>query len=70
MHSLQNIEPYEIVNASYDAAALENNQLCIANPQFTLDIDNANKSISKILNYDAETYICYHGGIFKRYKND
>lgn len=49
-----------------DAAALENNQLVIANPQFTLDIENANKSISKILDYDAETYICYHGGIYKR----
>ena len=49
-----------------DAAALENNQRVIANPQFTLDIENANKSISKILDYDAETYICYHGGIYKR----
>lgn len=51
-----------------DAAALENSQLVIANPQFTLDIENANKSISKILDYDAETYICYHGGVYKRYK--
>ncbi len=53
-----------------DAVALENSQLVIANPQFTLDIENANKSISKILDYDAETYICYHGGIYKRYKNN
>jgi glyoxylase-like metal-dependent hydrolase (beta-lactamase superfamily II) len=52
-----------------DAAALENNQLVIANPQFTLDVENANKSISKILDYDAETYICYHGGIYKRHKD-
>lgn len=49
-----------------DAAALENSQLVIANPQFTLDIENAKKSISKILEYDAETYICYHGGIYIR----
>lgn len=49
-----------------DAAALENNQLVIANPQFTLDIENANKSISKLLSYDAVTFICYHGGIYKR----
>ena len=53
-----------------DAVALENSQLVIANPQFTLDIENANKSISKILDYDAETYICYHGGIYKRYRNN
>jgi len=49
-----------------DAAALENNRLVIANPQFTLDIENANKSLSKILNYDAESFICYHGGIYRR----
>ncbi len=53
-----------------DAAALENNQLIIANPQFTLDIENANKSMSKILDFNAETYICYHGGIYKRYKDN
>lgn len=48
-----------------DAAVLENNQLVIANPQFTLDIESANESIAKILNYGAETIICYHGGIYK-----
>ena len=53
-----------------DAAALENNLLVIANPQFTLDIENANKSISKLLEYDAERYICYHGGIFERSNNN
>lgn len=52
-----------------DAAALENNQLVIANPQFTLDVENANKSISKILDYDADTYICYHGGVYKKHKH-
>lgn len=49
-----------------DAAALENNELVIANPQFTLDIENANKSLSKLLAYNAESIICYHGGILKR----
>ena len=53
-----------------DAAALENNQLVIANPQFTLDIDNASRSISKILSYHAETFICYHGGIYKPSENN
>ncbi len=52
-----------------DAAALENNQLVIENPQFTLDVENANKSISKILDYDADTYICYHGGVYKKHKH-
>ncbi|ABW17917.1 MBL fold metallo-hydrolase [Alkaliphilus oremlandii] len=49
-----------------DAAVLENNELVIANPKFTMDIEQAHKSMSKILDYDANTYICYHGGIFKR----
>lgn len=53
-----------------DAVALENNQLVIANPQFTLDMGDTNKSISKILAYDADTYICYHGGVYKRNKED
>lgn len=52
-----------------DAAVLENNQLVIANTQFTFDIENATRSISKILDYDAETYICYHGGIYEPYKD-
>lgn len=49
-----------------DAAVLENNELVIANPKFTIDMEHANKSIAKILDYNANTYICYHGGIFKR----
>ncbi len=49
-----------------DAAVLENNQFAIANPQFTLDMENAKKAITKILSYDVETFILYHGGIYKR----
>lgn len=49
-----------------DAAILENNQFAIANPQFTLDMENAKKSITKILSYDVETFILYHGGIYKQ----
>ena len=42
---------------------LENNQFAIANPQFTLDVEKANESLSKILSYGAKTVICYHGGV-------
>lgn len=48
-----------------DAAVLENNELVIANPQFTMDIEKAKKSILKLLSYDAEAFICYHGGTLK-----
>jgi glyoxylase-like metal-dependent hydrolase (beta-lactamase superfamily II) len=48
-----------------DAAVLENNKLVIANPQFTLDIKQAENSLEKMLSFDADTFICYHGGIYK-----
>ena len=47
-----------------DAAALENEELVIANPQFTLDIKEAEESLRKIIHYGAKEMICYHGGIF------
>lgn len=50
---------------SGDAAALENGNLVIANPHFTIDMEEAEKSLNKILNFNAEEIICYHGGILK-----
>jgi glyoxylase-like metal-dependent hydrolase (beta-lactamase superfamily II) len=47
-----------------DAAALENGELVIANPQFTLDRIEAEASLRKILTYGAKEIICYHGGVF------
>lgn len=46
-----------------DAIALEDNQPVIANPQLTLDIEQATKSMDKILSMKANAYYCYHGGI-------
>ncbi len=45
-----------------DAAALENGELVIANPQFTLDSIKAEESLQKIKSYEAKEVICYHGG--------
>lgn len=47
-----------------DALVIENNKLCMANPQYTLDMKAAKKSIEKLQNYDIEMVVCYHGGIF------
>jgi glyoxylase-like metal-dependent hydrolase (beta-lactamase superfamily II) len=33
--------------------------------QFTLDMDTAVKSLIKFTNYDIETIICYHGGVYQ-----
>ncbi|KKO50771.1 hypothetical protein XI25_30785, partial [Paenibacillus sp. DMB20] len=48
-----------------DAVVIENGQLNIANPQFTLDLDEAVHSVQRLLNYDIERIICYHGGLFQ-----
>lgn len=48
-----------------DAAVIENNNLVIANPQFTLDIKKAEESLLKLKEYDVDTFICYHGGVYK-----
>ena len=46
-----------------DAAALENGNLVIANPQFTLDLKTAEESFHKVMTFGAKEIICYHGGI-------
>lgn len=47
-----------------DAAVIENGELIIANPQFALDINEAEASLQKIMAYGAKEVICYHGGVF------
>ncbi|QTL97882.1 MBL fold metallo-hydrolase [Iocasia frigidifontis] len=46
-----------------DALAYENNRFIIANPEFTLDIDECMNSIRKIKNMKIQKMICYHGGL-------
>jgi len=48
-----------------DAAVLEGNKLVIANPEYSLNLEDAKKSLIKILSYNCKQYICYHGGILK-----
>ncbi len=45
-----------------DAIALEDGNPVIANPQFTLDIEQAIKSMERLLSLKARAYYCYHGG--------
>lgn len=47
-----------------DAVALENGRPVIANPQFSLDLDQAEASFHKVMAYGAKSLICYHGGEF------
>jgi glyoxylase-like metal-dependent hydrolase (beta-lactamase superfamily II) len=48
-----------------DAMVVADNQLLGPNPQFTLDMNLAIKSLKKLTHYDIESVICYHGGLFK-----
>lgn len=45
-----------------DAIALEDGKPVIANPQFTLDIEQAKESMKKLISLNAKNYYCYHGG--------
>ncbi len=47
-----------------DAIALEEDQPVVANPQFTLDMEQAARSMDKLLTLKAKTYYCYHGGAY------
>ena len=53
-----------------DAAVIENNKLVIANPQFTLDLEQAKKSLEKLKSMDADIYYCYHGGKLNNHKKN
>lgn len=48
-----------------DAVVIEaNGELGIANPQYTLDLAQAVRSVQRLVDYEIDTLICYHGGIF------
>lgn len=47
-----------------DALVVENEKLCMAMPQYVLDMHDAQDSIWNLQNYDIEKIICYHGGLY------
>ncbi len=48
-----------------DALIIKNGNIDIANPEYNLDMQNTKNSILKLLDYDIDKIICYHGGIYK-----
>lgn len=50
---------------SGDALISEGGHLAIASENFVLDKDEEIKSLKKLLSYEIEEVICYHGGIYK-----
>ncbi|GED69672.1 MBL fold hydrolase [Brevibacillus reuszeri] len=47
-----------------DAVVASSGKLEIANPQFTMDLAAAIRSVQLLLDYDIQQLICYHGGLF------
>ncbi|HZG58631.1 MBL fold metallo-hydrolase [Paenibacillus sp.] len=54
--------PAEKTLIAGDAVVVEDGRLNLANPQFALDMEEAVRSVRKLLDYDIERLICYHGG--------
>ncbi|WP_217592081.1 MBL fold metallo-hydrolase [Cohnella sp. GbtcB17] len=48
-----------------DAVVIEEGELRIANPQYTLDLEEAVASVRRLMSYEIDTLICYHGGCFQ-----
>jgi len=48
-----------------DAVVIQEDKLAIANPQFTLDMTEAVRSVERLLSYEIDRLICYHGGVFQ-----
>lgn len=48
-----------------DVVVIEQGKLAIANPQFADDLNEAIRSVRRLLDYDIEQLICYHGGLFQ-----
>ncbi|MCG7406919.1 MBL fold metallo-hydrolase [Paenibacillus sp. ACRRX] len=48
-----------------DAVVIQEGGLAIANPEFTLDLEEAVRSVRRLLDYNIEHLICYHGGLYQ-----
>lgn len=57
------IEASKTLIANDAVVAESNGELNIANPEFTLDLPAAIRSVQKIRELDIEQLICFHGGI-------
>lgn len=48
-----------------DAVVIEAGKLAIANPRHTLDLPEAVRSIRRLLDYEIDRLVCYHGGVYQ-----
>lgn len=52
-----------------DALNVINGELVGPKPEHASDVTTAKKSLKKLIPYDIETVICYHGGVYKANAN-
>jgi glyoxylase-like metal-dependent hydrolase (beta-lactamase superfamily II) len=52
-----------------DALVAADGELLGPNPQAAYDMDMALKSLKKLTQYDIETVVCYHGGVYRNGAN-
>lgn len=52
-----------------DSINIMGNKLAGPNPIFTPDLEKAKDSLKKLLDFDVENIICYHGGLFNMNAN-
>jgi glyoxylase-like metal-dependent hydrolase (beta-lactamase superfamily II) len=48
-----------------DTLFLQDGELVISLPMTTFDMDQARQSVKKLLDYDIEKIICYHGDVYE-----
>ena len=52
-----------------DAMVVSEGQLLGPRPNATPDMETAVRSLQKLIPYDVETVICYHGGVYRAHAN-
>jgi glyoxylase-like metal-dependent hydrolase (beta-lactamase superfamily II) len=50
-----------------DSLFLQDGELLLSLPMFTWDTKQARQSIEKLLGYDIEKVVCYHGVVYEGY---
>jgi glyoxylase-like metal-dependent hydrolase (beta-lactamase superfamily II) len=53
-----------------DALVVEDGILHGPRAQVSADIETANKSLEKLMDFDIETIVCYHGGVYNKNVNE
>lgn len=52
-----------------DAAVKEGEKLVVANPKYSMNLEEAEHSLKKIKDLNADKYYCFHGGLLEDHSN-